>query len=65
MDSVEATQELHGFKMELIETEVMGLKKKVDNLQIKDRDILDDLNKLNGKFVELRIPATSSTSPKV
>ena len=65
MDSVEATQELHGFKMELIETEVMGLKKKVDNLQIKDRDILDDLDKLNGKFVELRIPATSSTSPKV
>ena len=51
------------FKMELIETEVMGLKKKVDNLQIKDRDILDDLDKLNGKFVELRIPATSSTSP--
>ena len=65
MDNVEATQELHGFKMELIETEVMGLKKKVDNLQIKDWDILDDLDKLNGKFVELRKPATSSTSSKV
>lgn len=65
MDSVEATQELHGFKMELIETEVMGLKRKVNNLQIKDREILDDFNKLNGKVIELGISATSSTSLKV
>jgi len=65
MDRVEATQELHGFKMELIETEVMGLKRKVNNLQIKDREILDDLNKLNEKVIELRIPSTSSSSQKV
>ncbi len=40
MDGVEAAQELHSVKMELIETEVTRLKNRVDSLEIKDRDML-------------------------
>ena len=65
VDSVIATQELYGFKIEMIETEVMGLKKKVGSLEIKDQDILGDLRKLNGKVNELGINVTSLNSPKV
>ena len=35
MDSVIATQALYGFKIELIETAVMGLKKKVGSFPYK------------------------------
>ena len=49
MESVESVQEVHGLKLELIETEIKGLKKKVDNWGIKDREILGDLSKLTKK----------------
>jgi len=55
MDSVEAAQELHSLKMELIETEVIGLKKKVDSLETKNRDILGDLSKLDRKVNDLGV----------
>jgi len=35
MNSVETVQELHSAKMDLIENEVTGLKKRVDSLEIK------------------------------
>ena len=65
MDSVIATQALYGFKIEMIETEVMSLKKKVGSLESKDQDILGDLRKLNGKVNELGINVASLNSPKV
>lgn len=65
MDSVEAAQEFHGFKIERIETELTGLKKRVNSLEMKDWDILVDLDKLNGKVVELGISLTSSSSLQV
>jgi len=51
--------------MELIENEVTGLKKRVDSLEIKDRDILGDLGKLDRKVADLGISISSLTSPKV
>jgi len=65
MDSVEAAQELHGLKIELIETEVVGLKKRVESLETKDQDILKDLDKLDRKFADLTLSITSLTSQKV
>ena len=44
---VEVAQEFHSLKLSLIETEVTGLKKKVDTLETKDRDILGDISKLD------------------
>lgn len=65
MNSVESVQELHSAKMDLIENEVTGLKKRVDSLEIKDRDILGDLSKLDRKVSDLGISISSLTSPKV
>jgi len=65
MESVESVQEVHGLKLELIETEIKGLKKKVDNWGIKDREILGDLSKLNKKIAGLGISVSSLTSPEV
>ena len=65
MSSMETVQEFHSAKMELIENEVTGLKKRVDSLEIKDRDILGDLGKLDRKVADLGISISSLTSPKV
>jgi len=65
MDSVEAVQELNSLKIGLIETEIIGLKKRMDNLEIKDQEILRDLTKLEHKFADLGISVSSLTSPKV
>jgi len=59
MDSVEAVLELHGIKIELIQTETRGLKEKVDHLEIKDTDILGDLTKLNQKVAQLGVSVSS------
>ena len=61
MDSVEAVLELHGLQMELIKNEMKGFKEKVDRLEVKDREILGDLSKLDKKVSELGL-ATSSLS---
>lgn len=37
MDSVEAMQQLYDFKMEQMENQTMGYKKKIESLEIKDR----------------------------
>ena len=37
MESVEAMQQLHDFKMEQLETQMMGYKKKIESLEIKDQ----------------------------
>lgn len=63
MDSVEAVQEVNSLKMELIETEIKGLKKKVNSLETKDREILGDLSKLNRKFSDLRVSTFSQKVP--
>ena len=65
MSSMETVQEFHSAKMELIENEVTGLKKRVDSLEIKDRDILGDLGKLDRKVADLGISISSLASPKV
>ncbi len=65
MDSVEAAQELHSLKLSLIETEVTGLKKKVDTLETKDRDILRDVSKLDQTVNDLGISISKLTSLKV
>ena len=65
MDSVEAVLELHGFKMEQIQTGMMGFKEKVDRLEIKDKDILGDLTKLNQKVAQLGVSVSSPTPLKV
>jgi len=65
MSSMETVQEFHNAKMELIENEVTELKKRVDSLEIKDRDILGDLGKLDRKLADLGISISSLTSPKV
>ena len=65
MDSVEAVLELHGLKMEYIQTEMKGFKEKVDRLEIKDRDILGDLIKLDRKVADLEASVSSLTEPKV
>ena len=59
MDSVEATLELHGLKMELIQKEMKGFKMKVDRLEVKNREILGDLGKLDKKVSEKGISASS------
>ncbi len=59
MDSVEATLELHGLQMDFIKTEMKGFKEKVDRLEVKDREILGDLSKLDKKVAELGISASS------
>jgi len=64
MDSVEAVLELHGLQMELIKNEMKGFKEKVDRLEVKDREILGDLGKLDQKVSELEL-ATSSLSHTV
>jgi len=61
MDSVEAVLELHGLKMEQIQTEMKGFKDKVDRLEISDRVILGDLSKLDRKVAELGISVSSLT----
>ena len=65
MDSVEAALELHGLKMEQIQTEMRGFKEKVDRLEIKDRDILGDLIKLDGKVADLGASVSSLPTLKV
>lgn len=64
MDSVENVLELHGLKLEQIEIQMKGFKGKVDRLEMKDRDILGDLNKLNRKIAELGTSAPSFTQTK-
>ena len=61
MDSVEAVLELHGLKMEQIQTEMKGFKDKVDRLEISDQGILGDLSKLDRKVAELGIAVSSLT----
>ena len=63
MDSVEAVQEVNSLKLELIETEIKGLKKKVNSLETKDREILGDLSKLDRKFSDLRVSTFSQKVP--
>ena len=65
LDSVEAAQEFHGLKMEYIESEMRGFKKKMESLEIKDRDILGDLSKLDKIVAGLGISLSSLTSPRV
>ena len=65
MESVEAGLELHGLKMEHIQTEMKGLKEKVDRLEIKDQNILGDLSKLDQKVTELGAFVSSITPSKV
>jgi len=65
MESVETVQELHSAKIDAIENAVTGLKNRVDSLEIKDRDILGDLGKLDRKVADLGISISSLTSPKV
>ncbi len=61
MDSVEAVLELHGLKMEQIQTEMKGFKDKVGRLEISDQGILGDLSKLDRKVAELGISVSSLT----
>ena len=65
MDSVEAVLELHGLKMEHIQTEMKGLKEKVDRLEFKDKDILRDFTKLDQKVAQLEVSVSSITPSKV
>ena len=65
MDSVEAVLELHGIKIEQIQTETRGIKEKVNHLEIKDTDILGDLTKLNQKVPQLGISVFSLNPIKV
>jgi len=65
MESVEAGLELQGLKMEHIQTEMKGLKEKVDRLEIKDQDILGDLTKLDQKVAQLEVSLSSITPSKV
>lgn len=54
MESVEAVLEIHGVKMDQIETQMFGFKETtVDRLEIKDSDILRDLSKLDRKIAQL------------
>ena len=62
MDSVEAVLELHGFKMEQMQTEMRGFKEKVDRLEIQDTDILGYVTKLNQKVAQLEVSLSSLTS---
>ena len=65
MDSVEAVLELHGLKMEHIQNEMMGFKENLSRLEIKDRDILGDLTKLDQKVAQLGESMSSLTKLKV
>lgn len=64
MDSVEATLELHGLKMEFIQNEMKGFKEKVDRLEVKDRELLGDLSKLDKKVSELGVSVSSLSQTK-
>jgi hypothetical protein len=59
MDSVEAVLELHGLQMEQIKTEMKGFKEKVDRLEVKDREKLGDLSKLEKIVSEMGISVSS------
>ena len=65
MESVEAAQELHSLKLNLIETEVTRLKKKRNTLETKARDILGNICKLDQTVNNLRISISKLTSLKI
>ena len=64
MDSVEAVLELHDLKMEHIQNEMKGFKEKIDHFEVKDREILGDLSKLDKTVSELGV-SVSSLSPTI
>jgi len=56
---VEAVLELHDLKMEHIQNEMKGFKEKIDHFEVKDREILGDLSKLDKKVSELGVSVSS------
>ena len=65
LDSIEAVQELHNLKIEQVETLLTGLKGKVERLEIKDKDILGDLGKLDKKIADAGSSVSSLSSSKI
>ena len=65
LESIEAVQELNSLKMDQVETLFTGLKGKVDRLEIKDKEILGDLGKLDRKIADLTVSVSSLSSSKI
>jgi len=65
LDSIEAVQELHSLKIEQVELLFTGLKGKVDRLEIKDKDILGDLAKLDRKIADVSSSVSSLSSSMI
>ncbi len=65
LDSIEAVQELNSLKIEQVETLFTGLKGKVERLEIKDKDILGDLGKLDRKIADISSSVSSLSSSKI
>jgi len=67
LDSIEAVQELHNLKIEQVETLFTGLKGKVERLEIKDKEILEDLGKLDKKSADVgsSVSTLSLSSSKI
>jgi len=65
LDSIEAVQELNNLKIEQVETLFTGLKGKVKRLEIKDKEILGDLGKLNRKIADVTVSVSSFSSSKI
>jgi len=58
-------QELHNLKIEQVETLFTGLKGKVERLEIKDKEILGDLEKLDQKIASVSSSVSSLSSSKI
>jgi len=65
LNSIEAVQELHGLKIEQVETLFTGLKGKVERLEIKDKDILGDVAKLDRKINDVSSSVSSLSSTNI
>ena len=65
LDSIEAVQELNSLKIEQVETLFTGLKGKVERLEIKDKDILGDLGKLDKKIADVGSSVSLLSSSKI
>ncbi len=65
LESIEAVQELNSLKMDQVETLFTGLKGKVDRLEIKDKEMLGDLGKLDRKIADLTVSVSSLSSSKI
>ena len=65
LESIEAVQELNTLKIEQVETLFTGLIGKVDRLEIKDKEMLGDLGKLDRKIADLTVSVSSLSSSKI